>query len=112
MIVEIKGHGKIDFPDSMSDDEIKDVLKQFDPKKDNSLVEILQTINKTLSKQKPVIVQDTKIEIKEIPVPVVETKLETVMIEKEICKPVSWKFTIERDEYGISEIIAEPINGK
>ena len=109
MRVNVKGFGPIDFPDSMSKEEVRDVLKQFEPKKDESLQKVLETLQELL-KAKPKIVTEQKVVEVEKQVVVKVPEVRTIEIEKTVkADPVSYRFTIARDEDGISEIIAEPI---
>lgn len=105
MKVNVKGIGVISFPDTMTDLEVRTVLKQFE--------------------QKPTVVKETEIVKLELPhivrepqvveVPVIVREPQVIEVEKVIVKetkPKAWRFEIERDEFGISAIIARPLNGK
>lgn len=114
MIVDVKGHGKIKFPDSMSESEIRSVLKQFETPKDDTIPQLLATLEKLL-KQKPQVVTEQKvIEVeKQIVVKVPEVRMvEVEKVVEVVSDPTSWRFTVQRDEDGITDIFAEPvING-
>ena len=111
MRVNVKGFGMIDFPDSMTNGEVRDVLRQFEPKKDDTLQKLLVTLEQSL-KQKPQIITEQKIVEVEKQVIVKVPEVRTIEVEKTVmtkADPVSYRFTISRDADGISEIIAEPI---
>jgi len=113
MIVNISGHGRIKFPDSMSEEEVRGVLKQFEKKQDNTLPKLLETLEKLL-KQKPQVVTKEKIVEVEKQVIVKVPEVKTVEVEKiveVVSDPTNWMFSIKRDEDGISQVIAEPFNG-
>lgn len=110
MIVNVIGFGAIEFPDTMTDDEIRAVLKQFEKPKDDTVPTLLASIEKLLEKQKPQLIEVPKIQTVNTETVIKEPQVIEVerIIEKER-KPVSWVFTISRDEDGINEILAEPI---
>jgi len=112
VIVNVKGHGKIKFPDSMSESEVRSVLKQFETPKDNTLPKLLATFEKLL-KQKPQVVTEQKIvEVeKQVIVKVPDTKIvEVDRIVEVQAEAVNWIFSIKRDDDGISQVIAEPFD--
>ena len=113
MRVNVKGFGPIDFPDSMSQAEVREVLKQFEPKKDETLPKLLATLEKLL-KQKPQIVTEQKIVEVEKQVVVKVPQVERVEVEKIVevqSDPTNWMFSIKRGEDGIEQVIAEPFDG-
>ena len=113
MIVDVKGHGKIKFPDSMSENEVRAVLKQFETPKDDTLPKLLATFEKLL-KQKPQIITEQKIVEVEKQVVVKVPEVQRVEVEKVVevvSDPTNWMFSIKRDEDGISQVIAEHFDG-
>lgn len=113
MIVNVKGHGKIKFPDSMSESEIRSVLKQFETPKDDTMPKLLATLEKLL-KQKPQVITEQKIvEVeKQVIVKVPEVKLvEVEKVVEVVSDPVNWQFTVNKDDGTSYTVIAEPING-
>lgn len=111
MIVNVKGHGAISFPDTMTDGEIRKVLTQFEPKKDDSVEKLIQSIDKMLKKQKPQVIETQK--LVEVEKQVIVKEPRVIEVEKVIegkSSPVSWHFTIERDDSGITDIYAEPMD--
>ncbi len=113
MRVTVKGFGPVDFPDSMSDKEVRDVLKQFEPKRDDTLPKLLEAIEKAL-KQKPQIITEQRIVEVEKQVIVKVPEIKTIKVEKVVevvSDPTNWMFSIKRDEDGITQVIAEPFDG-
>lgn len=111
MKVKVANHGTINFPDDMAEKDIRAFLKQFEAKRDDTLPKLLETFEKLL-KQKPHVVTEQK--LVEVEKQIVVKEPEIQMVEKIIerdSKPSSYRFTIYRDEDGISEVVAEPING-
>lgn len=111
MIVDVKGHGKIKFPDSMSESEVKAVLKQFETPKDETIPKLLSTLE-ALLKQKPQIVTEQKIvEVeKQVVVKVPEVqKVEVEKVVEVVGEPVSWRFTVNKGDGSSYEVIADPI---
>ena len=111
MIVNVIGFGPINFPESMTEEEVKQVLKQFEKKPDERFNQTLETIEKLLKNQKQQVVEVPK--IVEIEKEKIIQKPEIVEVEKQVIvekmnSPSSWKFTIYRDDDEISEIVAEP----
>jgi hypothetical protein len=109
MIVNVAGHGAITFPDTMSEEEVRAVLRQFEPKKDDTAEKLLSSIEGFLKKQKPQVITDS------VPVPVdrqiVVKEPKVIEVERMVpVKPVSWHFTIEREDGLISEVYAEPVD--
>lgn len=113
MIVNVSGHGRIKFPDSMSEKEVREVLKQFEKKQDDTIPKLLKVLEKLLKQKPQVITQEKLIEVeKQIVVKVPEVKLvEVERIVEVTSDPTNWQFSIKRDEDGISQVIAEPFNG-
>jgi hypothetical protein len=112
MIVNVLGHGSIEFPDTMTDDEVRDVLRQFEKKPDETIPDLCKSIESMIKNQKPQIIETQQLVEVEKQVVVTDHKIIEVekIIEKER-KPISWMFTISRDEDGINEVLAEPIDG-
>lgn len=111
MKVRVPGVGVIDFPDSMTEQEIKVILDQFRPKQDDTAQKLLTTLEKNLKKSP---VKEVDIRRVEVPAIVPKTEVQTVEVERIVTvpnQPVSWRFEIERDGGQISAIIAEPLNG-
>ena len=107
MKVRVPNIGLINFPDTMTDAEVKAVLKQFEPKKDDTIPKLLASIEKLVKNQKPQVITDTKVQVVEIPKIVERTQIQT--IDREVkAEPMSWHFTFERDESGITNVWAEP----
>ena len=100
MRVKVNGIGPIDFPDSMSQQEVRDVLRQFEPQKDNSLQKILEAMQKLLDKKAQVIREPQVVQVeKQVIVKVPEIKeVQTQKIIERETKPKAWLFQIERDE--------------
>jgi hypothetical protein len=101
--VHIPGYGAINFPESMSEDEIRKVLEQFRRPKDDTALKLLESLEKNL-KTKPQ--KDIDIRTIEVPVVTQNTEIRTVEIERVIptpSKPVRWGFSIERDADGAIE---------
>lgn len=114
MRVNIAGHGVVKFPDTMSDKEVREVLKQFEPKKDDTIAKLVTSIESMLSKQKPQIVKEVEIKTIEIPKIMEKTTVQTVPIERIIEVPretPSWRFTVDKDDGTSYTVTAEPIDG-
>lgn len=114
MRVNIAGHGVVKFPDTMTDAEIRDVLKQFEPKKDDTVERLLQSIEKVIKNQKPQLVKETDIKVIEVEKIIEKPTVQTVTVEKIIEVPretSSWQFTVDKDDGTSYTITAEPING-
>ena len=113
MIVTVKGFGNVNFPDSMSEAEVKQVLNQFNKPKDDRPLQALQSITEAIKSQKPAIVTEQKIvqiekPIIDKPIVITDTRTEIVEIEKPV-KPTKWKFTINKIDDERTEIYAESL---
>lgn len=107
MKVKVKGLGIVEFPDEMSEDEIKTILSQYDAPKDDTVAKLLGSIEKLLKAQQPTVVTNTEIREIEKTIPVYEPKV--VEVERVLPRAqTGWHFKIERDEDGITDIYAEP----
>lgn len=112
MKVKVAGHGTLNFPDSMSEAEVRSVLKQFEPKKDETLPKLLGVLEKLL-KRKPEVVTEQKLVEVEKQIVVKVPEIREVQVERVIEVPAEFvpaRFTIKRDQNGISEVIMEPLN--
>ena len=112
MIVNVLGYGNIAFPDSMTEDEIKEVLKQFEKKPDERFNKTLEAIEKLIKSQKQSVVEVPKI----VEVEKIIQKPEVIEVEKQVIiekekKPRSWHFEIVREDDEITDIYASPVNG-
>lgn len=106
MKVNVVGIGPVNFPDSMSEEEIRKVLKQFEPKKDDTVERLLKSLVEAL--QKPQIVKDSvPVEI-EKQVIIEKPTVQTVEIPGKAEK-TAWHFHINREDGLITEIYAEPV---
>ena len=103
MRVNVIGFGPINFPDSMSESDVRKVLKQFEAKKDDSTEKLLKSIDNHLSNKKPTIVTEPKIVEVEKQTIIPKTEIKTIEIEKVIEKPIkptSWSFNVQPDGDG------------
>lgn len=111
MIVNVKGIGKVSFPDKMTQAEVREVLRQFEPKKDYTTERLLESIEKMLKSQKPQIVEKQVVKTVEVPKIVEKVKIEHVdrVVEIQAEPLTAWEFQIERDENDmISSVTAVP----
>lgn len=111
MIVNVSGHGRVNFPDTMSDEEIRAVLKQFEKKPDDTISKLLEGIQDMLKNQKPQIVKETDIKIVEVPKIVEKTVIQKVPVETIVpvsSEPTSWSFTANKDDLGEWHVDAVP----
>lgn len=108
MKVRVHGHGVLNFPDTMTEGEVKAILKQFEPQKDDTVPKLLTAIEKLLKNQKPIITKETQVQ--EIEKQVIVKEPQIIEIDRPVqMAPKSWHFSIERNEDGaITDIYAEP----
>lgn len=109
MRVNVQGHGVLNFPDTMDDAEVKAVLDQLKPEKDDTVPNLCKSIESMLGKQKPQVIEVPKIVEIEKQVVVVESKVVEIKT-KEKADKTSWHFEINREDDEIVEIIASPID--
>jgi len=101
MKVNVSGHGLINFPDSMSEEEVRDVLKQFEPKKDDTIPSLLKSIESLVKNQKPLLVKEPSVLTVEKQMVVKEPQVVTVeRVITEQVKVLRWDFVFERDDEG------------
>lgn len=93
----------INFPEEMTEDDVKNVLKQFEPKKDDRFDKLLQAVYELAKKQ---VVQDTVVKTIEVPKIVEKTVVQTV--EVPVKTQVPWNFEIEREGERIKNVRAIP----
>jgi len=114
MIVNVAGHGRINFPDSMSDEDVRAVLKQFEKKPDDTIPKLLKGIESLLKGQKPQIIKETEIKVVEVEKVIEKPVIKEIAVEKIVpvsSDPVSWHFTASKDDLGEWNVTAEPFNG-
>ena len=106
MKVNVKGQ-LVEFPDSMSKDDIKEVLNKKFTKKDNTdaLLQAIEALKALVLK--PQVIKELEIKEVEKPVYIEKTRVETVKVPT--VQAMSWHFSLERDDDGqITDIYAEP----
>ena len=112
MRVNVKGHGSIKFPDDMPEKDIREFLKQFEVKKDDTSEKLLESIEKMVNIQKPQIVKETAIQVVNVPQIVEQPSIQTLTVERMVPRETPpWRFTVDKDDGTSYTITAEPING-
>lgn len=112
MKVMVNGHGYVNFPGSMSEKDVRAVLKQFEPKKDDTLPKAIKALEKAV--RAPQVVVEQK--IVEVEKQVIVKEYEKIPAEKVVekvvkVKPKGWHFTITRNDIDndITDIYAKPL---
>jgi hypothetical protein len=106
MKVDVRGFGPIKFPDTMTDAEVREVLRQFEPKKDDTIEKLTASIEK-MAKNQQIVTNTIPVQVEK---QVIIKEPKVIEVERMVpIKPVSWHFTIEREDGLISEVYAEPI---
>ena len=113
MRVKVAGHGVIKFPDGMPEKDIREFLKQFEPKKDDTIPKLIKSLEEVIKSQKPLLVKEPSVQVVKVPEVIQKPEIQTITVERIVEVPretTAWRFRVDRDEDGY-DIFAEPVNG-